>query len=150
MAVAGAAAGFVTQAELDAFRTLGDVLDWAGVLGDPTSASTLRGAFLLATGATEAALPRALGVIAALDFDAVVNQVEMAGADPQAATIAPNLIQRGALIGVGLACRLKTGLLDHLPAGVQLPPAWQAQAPPNGAVAPYCGQGFPRPHSQAG
>ena len=135
MAIAGAAAAFVTQAELDGFRSLGDVLDWAGVMGDPANASTLRGAFLAATGAVEASLPRAFGVIASADFDAVINQVMMAGADVQAPAIAPNLLQRGALIGVGLACRLKTGLLDHLPAGAPVPPGWQVPLPPAGAVA---------------
>ena len=135
MAVIGAAAGFVTQSELDAFRSLGDVLDWAGVDGDPNNATTLRGAFLAATGAAEASLPRTFGVISAADYLAVINQVTMAGADLQAPGIAPNLVQRGALIGVGLACRLKTGLLDHLPVGVPVPPAWQLPAPPAGQLA---------------
>ena len=118
-------AGLLSQTELDAFRTLGDVLTWAGVDGTDGDRSTLLGAFLGATGASVAALPRMFGVIPKADFDAVINAVEMvAGTADQPIRTPPNLIQRGALISVGYACRLKTGLLESLPAAaVTAPPA---------------------------
>ena len=55
----------ITQDELDALRTLGDVLDWAQVTGDPAVGDNLRGAFLAATGSRESSLPRLFGVIPA-------------------------------------------------------------------------------------
>ena len=138
-------AGFVmTQQELDALLTLGQVMDYAQIpAGDPTDPTNLRGAFLLATGATELALPRVFGVIPEDVFDGVINAITIAAAAPvanaQAAPpVAANLFQRGNLITVGLICRIKTGLLDSLVA--QLAAAGGAplvvQPPPPASNAP--------------
>ena len=126
-------AAFMTQQELDALLTLGQVMDYAQIpAGDPADPSNLRGAFLAATGATETALPRIFGVIPEDVFDGVINAITIAAAPPVANTpaappVPPNLFQRGNLITVGLICRLKTGLLDSLVA--QLAAAGGTPAP---------------------
>ena len=113
-------AAFMTQQELYALLTLEQVMDYAQIpAGDPTDPSNLRGAFLLATGATETALPRIFGVIPEDVFDGVINAIAIAAAPPVANTpaappVPANLFQRGNLITVGLICRMKTGLLDSL------------------------------------
>ena len=107
-------ASFASTSELDAALTLGQVLDWAQVAGDQGSDTTLRGAFLKATGATELALPRIFGIIPSIDFDQVVNLMTIntgTAENPEKTPI--TLFQRGALLNVGLFCRLKTGLLDQ-------------------------------------
>ena len=125
-------AAVATQLELDAANTLGQVLDWAQVTGDPNVVDNMRGAFLRATGATEEALPRVFGVLPAVDFDNVMNQISISGGTLEAPTSTPlNLFQRGALVNVGLFCRLKTGLLVAPPGATVavLPPPSPAMIP---------------------
>lgn len=120
-----------SQQELDAAVTLGQVLDWASVDGDPAVGTNLRGAFLLATGATVDTLPRIFGVIDAADFDSVINQVTINTGTVDVPVATPcNLFQRGALISVGLFCRAKLGL------GGQPPVAAIAALPPPPLLAP--------------
>ena len=100
-------AGVVTDAELANLLTLGQVLDWAQVVGDPGVNTNLRGAFLLATGANEATLPRAFGVVPQAEFDLVINAVTINTGTAELPVATPTtLFQRGALICVGLVCRL--------------------------------------------
>ena len=111
---------FIPQGEIDAALTMGQVLDWAGVSGDGASQSTARGAFLSATGATEATLPRLFGVIPDEEFNLVIGAIRIraGGEDESPEYRAQTLMERAALISVGVFCRRKTGLFDPIP----LPP----------------------------
>ena len=85
-----------SQMELEAMNTLGQVLDFAQVPGgDPNDGSCLRGALLIATGASETSLPRAFGVIPEDQFEGVINSIRIS-------TVAANLFQRGCLLAVGI------------------------------------------------
>ena len=130
---------FIDQNTLDTFNTLGDVLQWARVTGDPGDVSTLRGAFLQAAGATEDLPPRILGVVDDQTFERVAGAVKMisGNADAPVETL-PTLAQMGSLSSVGHACRLKAGLLASLPAAAA-PLVHAAPAASTGGVAvPPC------------
>ncbi len=123
------AAAFTTD-ELLALNTFGQVLDWAGVDGSPGDAATCRGALLTALGAGLDTQPRVFGVIPAMDFDAVVNGIQiqvtrMVDGQPVQETVPPNLTQRGAMTLTGLICRCKAGM-----GGQAQPVAQPASAPP--------------------
>ena len=71
-------AAMVTQPELDALLTLGQVMDFAQIPADDGNDPTnLRGAFLIATGASEQALPRVFGVIPESLFDTVIQELKL-------------------------------------------------------------------------
>ena len=71
--------------------------------------------------------PRILGVVSEANFERVAAAVKLVtGAQDALVETPPNLVQMGALTSLGLACRLKTGLLASLPA---------APPPPNNAVS---------------
>ena len=130
---------FVDQATLDNFNTLGDILQWARVTGDPGDVATLRGAFLKAVGATEDMPPRILGVVDDQAFERVTAAVKMISGDPDHPTeTLPTLAQMGALSSVGHACRLKTGLLASLPAAAAPPVHAASAASPGGLAFPPC------------
>ena len=121
---------FISQQQLDACVTLGAVLDWAGVLGDPADPATTRGAFLQATGAL-----RLFGVVSPEDFLTVINAIRIrtptAGeADAAPELRAPTFVERAAWTSVGYFCRRQTGLFDAPPAAVPaLPLAGVPTAP---------------------
>ena len=135
-------ASIVTQTVLDDAHTLSDVMGWAQVPGDPADRSTLAGAFLAATGATELALPRIFGIIPEVHFNDVVNRITLRNpastAEAPLEDLPPNLFQHGALLNIGLFCRLKTGLLDRLQ------PLPSLEAAPPGTLAPVAVQVPPK------
>ena len=118
---------FVEKNTLGGFNTLADVMHWANVTGTSGDRSTLLGAFLSSAGAAMDTPPRILGVISDANFERVAAAVKLVtGAQDALVETPPNLVQMGALTSLGLACRLKTGLLASLPA---------APPPPNNAVS---------------
>ena len=116
----------VTQVELDGFHTLGDIMDWAGMVGDATNQACLRGAFCRTLGAANDTLPRLLGLASHAEFEQIVNLVELVD---EGVRTPPNFIQKGQLANVGLVCRIKVGMVPLFQAPVAAPAAPPAIAP---------------------
>jgi hypothetical protein len=62
--------------------TIKDILDWVRVAGDPTDASSPRGAFLAHMGCEEDEHPRNFGAISEADFQKFIDLFKLAGVSP--------------------------------------------------------------------
>ena len=102
----------IKESDINAMKSLADVLSWAQVpIGDPSSADNARGAFLTTIGGDESTLPRVLGVLPEADYLDVVNSVQINSTDADGNTTdrTLNLLQRASLILVGKVCRIVAG-----------------------------------------
>ena len=68
--------------ELNAMKTIQDVLNWAKVSGDPAVKKTPRGAFLDYMGVTEDEHPRNFGAMPKNQFDDYTDKIKVDGNDP--------------------------------------------------------------------
>ena len=68
--------------ELNAMKTIQDILNWAKVSGDPADKKTPRGAFLDYMGVTEDEHPRNFGAMPKNQFDDYTDKIKVDGNDP--------------------------------------------------------------------
>ena len=89
-----------TTEEVAAFKTLQDIMDFAGVVPD------LSQAFYLATGSSGDTRPRVLGIVPSAEFTAMLSTVLVKVADGEGEATRPlKFAEKGQLLLVGEGCR---------------------------------------------
>ena len=84
------------------FKTVAEVLGWAAVPGEIDDEKTMKGAVMLALGATAAMPPRAIGAMSEADFLSVIDKAWVDGQPPTP-------VQRSTAELFGRACRVASG-----------------------------------------
>ena len=99
-----------TAEEIAGFKTLKDILEFAGVAPD------LAQAFYLATGSSDATRPRVLGIVPSVEYTAMLATVQVKETVGDAEeTRALKFAEKGQLLLVGEGCRACAGVLGSAP-----------------------------------
>ena len=118
-----------TAEEIAGFKTLKDILDFAGVAPD------LAQAFYLATGSSDATRPRVLGIVPSVEYTAMLATVQVKETVEDAeVSRALKFAEKGQLLLVGEGCRACAGVVGSAPPDPSGAPSPGPAAAPSIAV----------------